>query len=242
MKIEGDLCWARFIGRKSRFSIRAEIDLSGRPVEVFMANPGRLKETLVPGRKLLLKKVKETGTRKTEFDMVGACVDGRLVTLDTRFANTLVREAIEMGNLAEFQGCRYVRSEPVYGSGRFDLLLVPPCLIEVKSCTVVREGVALFPDAPTARGRRHLMELKDALREGYRACIIFVVQRDDARILAPHWDVDPEFSAALRDTEASGVEVLAYAAGYECEGRDLAIRRRIPVDLRRRKGDEGQGS
>ena len=227
MRIVGDLIWARFLERTSRFTVIAERD--GRLLDCFLANPGRLKELLVRGHSLLLRSATFGGSRKTGFDVIGVCLNGKVVTLDSRIPNALIEEALCAGSLREFLGYRVVRSEPAFGSGGFDFLLEPKCFVEVKSCTLVKNGVALFPDAPTARGRRHLLEMIEALRQGYRCVIIFVVQRDDAMVFRPNSDTDPEFSKALQKACSSGVEAIAYAARYA--DRLIELGRRIKVEV-----------
>lgn len=227
MKIDGDLVWGRFVERTSRFTVIAERD--GKLLDCFLANPGRLKELLVPGHMLLLRRAAPSGTRKTGFDVIGVCLNGNVVTIDSRIPNALIEEALCAGSLREFEGYSVVRSEPAFGSGRFDFLLDPRCFVEVKSCTLVKNGVALFPDAPTTRGKRHLLEMKEALKQGYRCVVIFVVQRDDASVFRPNSDTDPEFSMALQDACKSGVEAIAYTARYE--DRLIGLVRRIRVGV-----------
>ncbi len=227
MRIVGDLIWARFLERKNRFTVVAERD--GKLLDCFLANPGRLKELLVPGHGLLLRCATPSGTRKTGFDVVGVCLKGKVITIDSRIPNALIEEALYAGSLREFKGYSVVRTEPAFGSGRFDFLLDPQCFVEVKSCTLVENEVALFPDAPTARGRRHLLEMIEALKQGYKCVIIFVVQRDDARVFRPNSDTDPEFSKALQDACSSGVEAIAYTAMYE--DRLIELVRRIKIEV-----------
>jgi sugar fermentation stimulation protein A len=160
--------WARFLKRTSRFTVIAERD--GRLLDCFLANPGRLNELLVPGHNLLLRSAALGGTRKTGFDVIGVCLKGKVVTVDSRIPNALIHEALCAGSLREFQGYSVVRSEPAFGSGRFDFLLDPQCFVEVKSCTLVKNGVARFPDAPTVRGRRHLLEMIEAFETGLQVC------------------------------------------------------------------------
>lgn len=131
MRIVGDLIRARFIERTSRFTVIAERD--GRLLDCFLANPGRLKELLVPGRSLLLRLAAPGGARKTGFDVIGVCLNDRVITIDSRIPNALIHEALYAGSLREFIGYRVVRSEPAFGSGRFDFLLDPRCFVEVKS-------------------------------------------------------------------------------------------------------------
>jgi sugar fermentation stimulation protein A len=224
MRIEGELCWARFFERKNRFAIHVELD---DKIECFLPNPGRLEDILTPGRMILLRKAKAGGSRRTSFDVLGASLGEEIVVIDSRIPNALFHEAIDAGRLQEFRGYRCTRSEPSLGESRFDFLLEPDCLVEVKSCTLVKDGVALFPDAPTSRGIRHMLGLEKALGQGYRACVVFVVQRE-ARLFGPNWDTDPEFGRALRSACRSGVEAFARLARWQ--GRELELGERIAME------------
>ncbi len=153
------------------------------------------------------------GNRKTSYDLIGVNYDGRMVSIDSRVPNKLVLEALRKGDLEDFSKYDIIRPEYDYGHGRFDFFLANEherCLLETKSCTLVKEGVALFPDAETKRGRRHVRDLAKAKKEGYRACVLFVVQRTDADAFAPNAETDPEFAKVLRDATLRGVEVYAY--------------------------------
>jgi sugar fermentation stimulation protein A len=158
---------------------------------------------------------------------------GVLVGINTGLANRLVREGVERGVVAELQGYAAIRSEVRYGkeNSRIDLLLEAPdgrrCYVEVKNVTLAEQGRALFPDAVTTRGAKHLRELEEMVRQGQRAVIFFCVQRGDAEAMAPADRIDPAYGRALRQALAAGVEALAYQAEVAVAGIDLA--RRLPV-------------
>jgi sugar fermentation stimulation protein A len=140
----------------------------------------------------------------------------------------LVFEALRNGDLPEFRGYAAVKAEYRYGNAKFDFFLsngvgLKPCLLEVKSCTLVRDGVAMFPDAPTERGARHVLELAKALDDGYKAAVLFVIQRDDAHMFKPNDDLDPKFGRALRGCKG-GVEVYAYTASFTGNRLCLAVK------------------
>jgi sugar fermentation stimulation protein A len=234
LKIEGEMVKATFLSRTSRFSVLAELaDGEGGEgnFECHLPNPGRLKELLVPGRELLLRPASNPDRRKTKFDVFAAVADGGAVVVDSRVANQIMREAFGSGELPQFSGYELVRSEPAYGNSRLDFLLKGDglWLVEVKSCTLVREGIALFPDAPTKRGRRHLLELARAYEEGYRASVVFLIQREGAELFMPNDETDPDFGNALRKVAAEGVEPIAMASRY----RDgfVELRGEVSVDL-----------
>ena len=237
LKIEGEMVRARFLSRTSRFSVLAELtDEAGEAGEVesfecHLPNPGRLNELLVPGVELLLRPAKNPARRKTKFDVFAVRAEGGTVVVDSRVPNQIMREALSSGEIPQFSGYELVRSEPARGNSRLDFLLAGEklCLVEVKSCTLVREEIALFPDAPTERGRRHLLELAKACQEGYRASIVFVIQREDAKLFMPNDETDPDFGTALREVVAGGVEAIALATRYK-EG-SVELIGEVPVDL-----------
>ncbi len=216
------------VGRPNRWTVTAEV--AGRQEYCFCPNPGRLRELFVPGRQLYLRPQLDRGGRTTH-DLVAVEADGLVVPIDTRVPNRLVLHALLHHRLPRFDGYAGILPEFPFGHSRLDFYLKGPrpCLLEVKSCSLVREGVALFPDAPTSRGTRHLLALAEARRRGYRAAIMFVVQRPDAELFRPLDAVDPRFGRALRGVQRSGVEALAY--GCQLRGGDLNIHHRLAMDL-----------
>jgi sugar fermentation stimulation protein A len=154
------------------------------------------------------------------------------VALDSTAANVLISQALQSVELADFGEYQTVRREVTYGCSRFDVALFGPavtCYIEVKSCTLVVDGVARFPDAPTERGRKHVEELITAVQAGHEGAIIFVVQRSDATAFHPNDETDPAFGKAVRKACQAGVKVLAYKCRVTPEKIELA--EAIPVDL-----------
>src|SRR5690606_448645 len=123
------------------------------------------------------------------------------------------------------------KAEASWGQGRVDFLLSAPekpeFLVETKSCNLVERGLALFPDAPTARGTRHLNELAEAVNQGYRAAVVWFVQRDDAQALAPHAQADPDFARALGKARDQGVEAYAYRCLVEPSG--VTVLGEVPI-------------
>jgi sugar fermentation stimulation protein A len=212
MGIEGKLVEGRLVSRDNRFRVTVEVE--GRHVWAHLPNSGRLGELLVPGRRLFLVERPEVG-RKTGYDLSLVRMDDRWVSVDARLPNDLVEAALRGGRLAHLAGYPIVRREVSYGRSRFDFRLEasdrPACLVEVKSITLVIDGLGCFPDAVTLRGRRHVNELADAVEQGHRAAVVFVVQRDDARGVRPHDEADPDFGQALRGAAQRGVEIYAHA-------------------------------
>jgi sugar fermentation stimulation protein A len=230
VEIAGDLVEGRFLSRDNRFRVTVEVE--GREVWAHLPNSGRLGELLVPGRRILLIERPGAG-RKTGYDLILVEMEGRWVSVDARLPNDLVAEALRAGKLVPLAGYPIVRREVPFGRSRLDFRLEAPdrapCLVEVKSITLVIDGLGCFPDAVTARGRRHVEELAGAVGEGYRAAVVFVVQRDDAVGVRPHDESDPDFGRALRESARQGVEI--YACGCRVEPARIAIERTLPVHL-----------
>jgi sugar fermentation stimulation protein A len=248
MRIAGQLIWAAFGERKRRFIV--EVEHEGRLLECFLPNPGRLREILTPGRNLLLNAAASQsavpeereiltperellravrGRRRTAYDVLAAQMEEGPAIIDSRLPNRLVREALLAGALPEFRGFQYRLSEPPFGAGKLDFYLEPDCYLEVKGCTLVKDGVALFPDAPTLRGTRQMMDLQHARKLGYRACVLFVVGRGGAEVFSPHWEMDPAFARALQSAWRSGGEVMAYST--RCQNREILLGERMAVEL-----------
>ena len=218
---------ARFLRRLNRFA--ATVDIRGRETLVHVANSGRMRELLVEGHRVLLKPAAGEH-RKTGFDLSLVDLEHALASADARLPNTLVHEALNEGRLPQFAGYEHVTREVTYDESRLDMALQGPegtCYVETKSVTLVVDAVGLFPDAPTTRGTKHVRSLLKALGEGHRAAVIFVVQRDDAKALAPNDAADPEFGVALRRAVEQGVEVYAYGCRVTME--EIVLDRRLPL-------------
>ena len=229
MEFPDTLVAARFVWRLNRFAALVSVD--GAEALAHVANSGRLHELFQPGVSVLLAPTGRDG-RKTTYDLTLVRVDGVLVSADARLPSALVHEALLAGVLPPFLGYTSCRREVAFGESRLDLLLegqTGRCYVEVKSVTLVVEGAALFPDAPTARGRKHLGSLERAVSEGHRAAVVFVVQREDATRFQPHDAADPEFGEALRRAARNGVEVYAY--GLRVSELSIPLHGSLPVRL-----------
>jgi len=263
MIIEGQKFSGTFVSRPNRFL--ALVRINDAVVPCYLPDPGRLKELLLPGAEVVVRRPIDRGIsstfsktsickdnanemrtaegkhRKTEYDMLAvvASISGgerQLVSVDTRLPNELVHEALLNRSLREFNSYGKLTREFCYGSSRLDFLLekrygrgTDKCYLEVKSCSLVEDGVALFPDAPTERGSRHLRELMNvkSYNKNHRASIMFIVQRGDAGSLRPNEGTDPKFAQTLQMALAKGVEAYAYTVNFNTESMTLA--RSIPV-------------
>ena len=220
-----------FQERLNRFA--ALVKIGDKVLLTFLPNPGRMHELLIPRTEVFLRKATK-GNRKTSYDLIGVSHNGQKVSLDTRVPNKLVLEALKNKDIPELSEYTTIKPEFGYGQSRLDFFLAnkhESCLLEVKSSTLVKDGVAMFPDAVTERGRRHVNELAKAKKEGYRACVIFLVQRTDAHSFAPCDETDPEFGKALRKAAKEGVEVYAYKTEISNNFSKLTLSSRLKVNL-----------
>ena len=233
MKLPQPLVQAEFVNRLNRFALVATFE--GVEVVAHVANSGRLGELLLPDNPLYLSHAPVGSKRKTSFDLVLVEVDGTLVSADARLPNRLVEEAIMSDGIEQFSGYEDSRREVTHGKSRFDFMLGggdERLFIEVKSVTLVDDGMGLFPDSPTTRGRKHVEGLKDIVLEGCRGAVVFVVQRPDVKGFSPNISADPEFWVAMDDAMEAGVEVYAFRCSVTMF--DIAIQKQIPIFTERR--------
>lgn len=216
----------RFLSRPNRFI--AHVDLDGEETVCHVKNTGRCRELLLPGACVYL----ERGTnphRKTAWDLIAVEKGDMLVNMDAQAPNRVFAEFAPTFDPQAVQ----VRSEYRYGASRLDFCLLHEDnvlhLVEVKGVTLEREGHALFPDAPTERGVKHIRELTEAVRQGHRASVVFVVQMAQVIDFAPNDETHPAFGAALREAAQNGVNVVAYTCRVTPD--TLTIDRQIPVIL-----------
>jgi sugar fermentation stimulation protein A len=220
---------ATFVARPNRFLLVA--DVGRQRVRVASRDPGRLEGILVPGAQLLLSPSTTPG-RRTAFTLTLARQGDVWVCLIPALASQIVHFAAVRGGLRGLKDARVIQSEVLSGGSRIDFRMRyrrRDVLVEVKAAVFVDGRRALFPDCPTVRGARHVLELTAARQRGEEAALVFVVHREDADRLSPWGAVDPAFARALRAADRRGVRLLAYTCRVMPEGMTLA--RRIPVEL-----------
>ena len=192
-----------FLDRPNRFI--AHVELDGRRETVHVKNTGRCRELLLPGAEVWLTAPGTEG-RKTKFDLVTVRKEnGMLVNIDSQAPNAVVREWLER------QGYDVIVPEYSYGDSRIDFYLergMEKTLMEVKGCTLEIDGIGYFPDAPTDRGVKHLRELANAVKNGYRTVIAFAIQMDGIMEVRPNIQTHPEFGSAMQEAAEAGVEIL----------------------------------
>lgn len=199
---------ARFLDRPNRFI--AHVELEGRIEAVHVKNTGRCRELLVPGYEVILEEGSNPA-RKTKYDLISVCKNGRWINMDSQAPNKAAEEWIKSGHY--FPESVSVFREKTYGKSRFDLYIESEernAFMEVKGVTLEENGEVRFPDAPTERGVKHVRELIRCVRDGYEAYLLFVIQMKDVKIFRPNWNTHREFGMALREAEEAGVRILAY--------------------------------
>ena len=201
-----------------------QVLLGQEQVAALVPSTGRLRELLVPNARVWLQHV-ESATRKTAYtcELVEAS-SGVLVSLNTHRTNALVCEALEKEMLPDFAGWVPERQEVTFEDSRFDLTGSGPdgrWLMEVKSVTLLEGSTALFPDAPTARGAKHMRTLQRALQAGYRTGVVFCITREDATEFRPHHVQDPVFAEAVTAAQDTGVIVAACCCRVTPDGLDV---------------------
>ncbi|MBT9777035.1 DNA/RNA nuclease SfsA [Clostridium sp. MCC353] len=201
-----------FLERPNRFLARVAAD--GKEIICHVKNTGRCRELLLPGAQVFLQHHPDAAAlgRKTEYSLIGvkkATSRGELlINMDSQAPN---QAAFEW--LSAAPSISDLRREVTFQSSRFDLAYTRngrPAFMEVKGVTLEENGIARFPDAPTERGIKHLLELKHAAQEGYAASVLFVIQMKGIHEFQPNMAAHPAFGEALRDVSESGVHVMAY--------------------------------
>lgn len=204
---------ATFIDRPNRFV--ATVSVGGAIETVHVKNTGRCKELLIPGAQVYLT-VPGTAGRKTRYDLVAVRKgNGLLINIDSQAPNKAALEWLQS------QSFRRVVPEYRYGDSRIDFYMEREderYLMEVKGCTLERDGIGYFPDAPTERGVKHLRELIRAARDGFHSILAFVIQMDGVCEVRPNVQTHPAFGEALEEAKRAGVEILFLPCHVEADG------------------------
>lgn len=201
-----------FISRPNRFI--ANVKIANEIHTVHVKNTGRCKELLVPNCTVYLS-VSDNPNRKTKYDLIGVEKERKnkpplLINMDSQIVNYAAEEWLKSGCL--FGKNATIRREVTFGKSRFDFFIETKgqkAFLEVKGVTLENEGIALFPDAPTERGLKHINELIKAKRKGYSAYILFVIQMKEITEFTPNKETHMEFAKSLKKAEEEGVRIIA---------------------------------
>ncbi|MHA1214113.1 MAG: DNA/RNA nuclease SfsA [Candidatus Hodarchaeales archaeon] len=239
MKCVEDYVLAKFIGRPNRFLAVVRLvdsdlddDISIQ-TKAHVSDPGRLKELLIPGTDVVLRRSNNIN-RKTQYSLVGVRFEDIWVNIDSQITNKLFQE--EFSKIKRLADYKIKKTEFTYSKSRIDFLLEHKhngneALVEIKSVTLVNEDKALFPDAPTTRGLKHVLELNKSLAEYPAAFIVFIIKRSDAESFSPNFDIDPDFSRALIDAKNKGVTIIAVKCHYDpIKTQSLSIVNEVKID------------
>ena len=205
----GTVVPGRFLARPNRFI--AHVELDGQTQICHVKNTGRCRELLVPGAQVYLEDFGPDTKRKTRYDLIAVEKGSLLINMDSQAPNKAVEEFLRAGGL--WESPTLVRPETKWGNSRFDFYLEQgerKAFLEVKGVTLEQEGLALFPDAPTQRGVKHLEELTAAAAAGFEAYVLFLIQMKGVHTFRPNWELHPQFGQALVQAAQAGVNVLAY--------------------------------
>lgn len=194
---------AKFIDRPNRFI--AHVDLNGIVETVHVKNTGRCKELLIKGVTVILEE-SDNESRKTKYDLIAVYKENfGLINIDSQAPNKVVKEWLESKDYT------YIKPEYTYGNSRIDFYMEKDdrkYLMEVKGCTLERDGIGYFPDAPTERGVKHIYELIKAKEDGYEVSLAFVIQMEGVKEVLPNIETHPEFGVAIDDAKKAGVNIV----------------------------------
>ena len=221
---------AIFLKRPNRFIAQVLID--GKEEIVHVKNTGRCKELLLSGARVILEDCSHNPNRKTKYSLIAVWKGDMLVNMDSQVPNAVIFDALKTNKIPEFQKLEFIKREVTFGDSRFDIYFESPMekgFIEIKGVTLEDNGIAMFPDAPTTRGTKHVLEMIEAVREGYRGVILFLIQMNGPKLFRLNWQMDKEFSKAVNLASKNGVEILAYDSIVR--NNSISIDKPIEIDL-----------
>jgi len=206
-----EIVQGRFVKRINRFI--AEVIINGIAEQVHVKNTGRCKELFIEGQKVYLEQASNPN-RKTKYSLISIFKGNTLINIDSQVPNKVVYDALINRQLDDFKNLIEIKREVTYQNSRFDLYFKrqngQEGFIEVKGVTLEENNIAIFPDAPTIRGKKHVNELIKAFDEGYESYIFFLIQLRPINYFTPNTITDPSFSVALKAAHQHGVKILAY--------------------------------
>ena len=216
-----------FISRPNRFI--ANVEINGSVEICHVKNTGRCRELLIEGATVILE-VNDNPSRKTKYDLIAVYKGDKLINIDSQAPNKLFGEWVLEGKM--FNDVTYFKPECNYENSRFDFYLEAngvKTFVEVKGVTLERNGIVMFPDAPTLRGVKHLKELVHAVKCGYECYVVFVIQMSGSELFVPNCQTHMEFALALKDAVDKGVKIIAVDCSVN--ENEIKIQNHVNVDI-----------
>ena len=230
MKFKTPLVHGTLIKRYKRFLADVELD-DGKVVLAHCTNSGSMKSCLENGAEVYLTPVNDP-KRKTKFTWEMIRITGGWVGINTLLPNKLAFEAVSKGEIPELAGYTTIQREVTFADSRFDVYAQNKngeCYIEVKNVSMKEGNYALFPDAVTKRGQKHLKTLMEVKAAGIRAVMLYVIQRSDVELFAPAKQIDPTYAKLLKEAYRAGVEIIPMQAKVTPESIDLV--QKLPFEI-----------
>ncbi|WIV12644.1 DNA/RNA nuclease SfsA [Proteiniborus sp. MB09-C3] len=219
-----------FLKRPNRFIAQVLID--GKEETVHVKNTGRCRELLIPGVKVILEDCSHNPSRKTRYSLIAVWKGDMLVNMDSQVPNAVVFEALREGKVKVIENISYLKREVTFGNSRYDIYYESKNqkgFIEVKGVTLENNHISMFPDAPTERGAKHVLEMIEAVKEGYRGALFFLIQMKGPNVFRLNWQMDKVFSEAVKLASENGVEIFAYDSIVSENG--IIIDKPVKIDL-----------
>ncbi|GHU88210.1 sugar fermentation stimulation protein SfsA [Clostridia bacterium] len=216
-----------FLRRPNRFI--AEVEINGAVEVCHVKNTGRCKELLVPSARVFVNR-SDNPARATKYDLVAVYKGDRLINMDSYAPNRAFGEYLRQGGL--IPDATLIKPEVKYGGSRFDFYVETSerkAFVEVKGVTLEDNGIAMFPDAPTERGVKHLNELAKCVADGYDAYAVFVIQMEGVKHFTPNYATHAEFGETLKAVIQAGVKAFAYDCLVTPDS--MKINCRVPIKL-----------
>lgn len=231
MQFNKSLTHGTLVQRYKRFLADVKLD-TGEKTTAHCTNSGSMKSCLEEGAEVYMTPVDDP-KRKTKFTWEMIKINGDWVGINTNIPNKLAYDAVLNGEIEKLSGYTTVKREITFGNSRFDIYAEngnDKIFVEVKNVTLKEGNYALFPDAVTSRGKKHLESLMQVKEQGIRAVMLYVVQRMDVHVFAPAWSIDPNYSSTLQEAYKKGVEIIPVQAKVTPE--EIRIVRELPFELK----------
>lgn len=222
MKYNKRIIEAEFVKRPNRFQGYVKVD--GQEIMAHVPNTGRCRELLIPGCTVQLRE-ELNPNRKTPYSLIAVYKGNELINIDSQAPNKIVEEALLNGKIEKLRKYNNVLREKTFGKSRFDFKLGndngEEYYLEVKGVTLEENGWSRFPDAPTDRGRKHVLELIEVIEQGFGGGIMFLIQLENVTKFLPNDVTDPKFGDAVRLAKEKGVDIFAYNCKVDNEGIEM---------------------